>query len=252
MMQQKPTLVSVELGANEVLGVASGLLFPKAAYRGAASAGTFVPNALWQPVYDALIDSVKKTGAKALLVGLPKTTGFVSLRTGDELYLDRAAFLNFGVVIAPDCQGSANAIFVPIKVLNAVGAAQASGQAQTLSCTDTPGAQDNILTPADLGVVNGVIDGMNAHIQSVAAANGWAYLDLAALWQPWVARRGVFSIVNLLGCVRPYGQYVSLDGVHPNADGYQQMANAAADALNATYGFAIPQNPQAVLTTTCP
>jgi hypothetical protein len=45
---------------------------------------------------------------------------------------------------------------------------------------------------------------------------------------------------------------VSLDGVHPNEDGYQQMANAAADALNATYGFAIPLNPQAVLTSTCP
>jgi hypothetical protein len=30
--------------------------------------------------------------------------------------------------------------------------------------------------------------------------------------------------------------------------GYQEMANAAVDALNATYGFAIPVNPQAVLT----
>lgn len=252
MMQQKPTLVSVELGANEALGAASGLLFPKAGYRGAASAGTFVPNAVWQPVYDALIDSVKKTGAKVLLVGVPKTNGFVSLRTGDELYTDRAAFLNFGVIIAADCQGSTNSIFVPIKVLNAVGAAQATGSAQTISCTDTPGAQDNILTPADVQLIDGVIGGMNSHIQSVAQANGWAYMDLSTLWAQWVARRGAFSLVSMLGCVRPYGQYVSLDGVHPNAQGYQEMANAAADALNATYGFAIPANPQAVLTSVCP
>jgi GDSL-like Lipase/Acylhydrolase family len=252
MMQQNPTLVSVELGANEALGAASGLLFPKAGYRGAASAGTFVPNAVWQPVYDALIDSVKKTGAKVLLVGVPKTNGFVSLRTGDELYTDRAAFLNFGVIIAADCQGSTNSIFVPIKVLNAVGAAQATGSAQTISCTDTPGAQDNILTPADVQLIDGVISGMNSHIQSVAQANGWAYVDLSTLWAQWVARRGAFSLVSMLGCVRPYGQYVSLDGVHPNAQGYQEMANAAADALNATYGFAIPANPQAVLTSVCP
>jgi len=252
MMRQKPTLVSVELGANEALGAASGLLVPKAGYRAAASAGTFVPNAVWQPVYDAVIDSVKKTGAKVLLVGVPKSTGFVSLRTGDELYADRAAFLNFGVIIAADCQGSANAIFVPVKVLNTVGAAQATGTAQTLSCTDTSGAQDNILTPADIQVLDGVIDGMNSHIQSVAQTNGWAYLDLSTLWPQWVATRGVFSIVNLLGCARPYGQFVSLDGVHPNADGYQQMANAAADALNATYSFAIPTNPQTVLTSSCP
>src|SRR3954467_7471446 len=91
MMQQNPTLVSVELGANEALGAASGLIFPKAGYRGAASQGSIVPNAVWQPVYDQLIDSVKKTQAKVLLVGVPKTNGFVSLRTGDELYADRAA-----------------------------------------------------------------------------------------------------------------------------------------------------------------
>src|SRR6266566_2116945 len=136
MMRQNPTLVSVELGSNEALGAASGLLFPKAGYRRAASQGTIVPNAVWQPVYDQLIDSVKKTGAKVLLVGVPKANGFVSLRTGDELYQDRAAFQNFGVIIAADCQGNANSIFVPLKVTGAVGAAQATGQPQTLSCTD--------------------------------------------------------------------------------------------------------------------
>ena len=248
MMQQKPTLVSVELGANEVLGVASGLLFPKAGYRGAAAAGTFVPNAVWQPVYDQLIDSVKKTGAKVLLAGVPKTTGFVSIRTGDELYQDRAEFQAFGVIIAADCQGSANSIFVPIKVLNAVGAARATGQPQTLSCTDQPGAQDNILTPADVQAVNAIIDGMNSHIQGVAQQNGWAYVDFATVWAQWVAARGPFSLSKLLTCNLPYGQYTSLDGVHPNASGYQEMANAAATALNSTYGFAIPVLTQAVLT----
>jgi len=252
MMQQNPTLVSVELGANEALGAASGLLVAKAAYRGAASAGTYVPNNVWQPVYDALIDSVKKTGAKVLLVGVPMTTGFVSIRTGDELYQDRVAFQGYGVIISPNCQGSPNVIFVPIKVLNAVGAAQATGTAQTLSCLDTPGAQDNILTPADIQLIDGVISGMNAHISSVAQANGWAYMDMSAVWAQWVSRRGPFSVDFLLKCNRPYGQYVSLDGVHPNDQGYQEMANAAAEALNTTYGFAIPPNPVGVQTSVCP
>src|SRR5687767_6952551 len=52
MMMQDPTLVSVELGANEVFGAASGLLVPRSAYRGAGALGTYVPNAVWQPVYD--------------------------------------------------------------------------------------------------------------------------------------------------------------------------------------------------------
>jgi hypothetical protein len=252
MMQQNPTLVSVELGGNEVLQVVSGLLFPRAGYRGAAAQGTYVPNAIWQPVYDNLIDSVKKTGAKVILSGVPNTSGFVSLRTGDELYQDRAAFQSYGVIVAADCQGSANVIFTPSKVLGLVGAAQATGTAQTLSCTDTPGAQDNILTPADVQVVDGVLNGMSNHIKSVAQANGWAYMDMAAVWAPWVTRRGPFKVANLVGCVRPFGQYVSLDGIHPNVQGYQEMANAAALALNLTYGFEIPTNDQAVLTSTCP
>jgi hypothetical protein len=252
MMQQNPTLVSVELGGNEVLQVVSGLLFPRAGYRGAAAQGTYVPNSIWQPVYDNLIDSVKRTGAKVILAGVPNTNGFVSMRTGDELYQDRAAFQNYGVIVSADCQGSPNVIFTPSKVLGLVGAAQATGTPQTLSCTDTPGAQDNILTPTDVQIVDGVLTGMNNHIQAVAQENGWAYLDMSAVWAQWVTRRGPFSVANLLGCVRPFGQYVSLDGIHPNVQGYQEMANAAAAALNATYLFAIPPNPVNVLTSTCP
>ena len=252
MMMQSPTLVSVEMGGNEVLPVVSGLVFQRAAYRGAASAGTYIPNSIWQPVYDAIIDSVKKTGAKVVLTGVPTTNGFVSLRTGDELYQDRAAFQNYGVIVSADCQGNPNSIFTPSKILGLVGAAQATGTAQTLSCTDTPGAQDNILTPADIQTVDGVLIGMNNHIKAVAQANGWAYWDMSAVWSTWVTRRGPFSVVNLLSCVRPFGQYTSLDGIHPNVQGYQEMANAAATALNATYGFAIPTNPQTVLSTTCP
>ena len=247
MLRQSPSLVSVELGANEALGAASGLIVPKSGYRGAAAQGTIVPNSLWQPVYDQLIDSVKKSGAKVLLAGVPSTSGFVSLRTGDELYQDRAEFQQLGVIVSSDCQGNSNSIFVPIKVTAVVGAAQASGVAQTLSCADAPGVQDNILTPTDVQTLDALIAGMNAHIKSVAQTNGWAYMDLAAVWAQWVARRGPFSVATMFACVLPYGQYVSLDGVHPNVQGYQEMANAAADALNSTYGFAIPQNAQTVL-----
>jgi hypothetical protein len=191
---------------------------------------------------------VKKTGAKAILVGVPDVSSIVSFRTGDELWQNRAEFGNFGVVINADCQANGNLIFVPIKVATAVGTAQATGAAFDLSCSDTPGAQDNILTPADVTTITAVVAGMNSFIQSQASANGWAYLDLNAVLGKAVANRGAYSVFKQLTCALPYGQYISIDGVHPNVQGYQEMANAAADALNATYGFAIPVNPQAVLT----
>ena len=89
---------------------------------------------------------------------------------------------------------------------------------------------------------------MNSFIQSQASANGWAFLDLNAVLAKGMANRGPYSVVKQLSCTRPYGQFISLDGVHPNVQGYQEMANAAAAALNSAYGFAIPENPQTVLT----
>jgi lysophospholipase L1-like esterase len=89
---------------------------------------------------------------------------------------------------------------------------------------------------------------MNTYIQSQASLNGWAYMDLNAVLAKAVANRGNYSVVKQLTCTRPYGQFVSNDGVHPNVQGYQEMANAAAGALNTAYGFAIPTNEQTVLT----
>jgi lysophospholipase L1-like esterase len=245
MMQQNPTLVSVELGANEVLGVTTGLVAPAAAYR---TPSTLVPNSVWQPVYTRVLDSVKVTGAKAILVSVPNVSNIVSFRTGDELWQNRAEFASFGVVINANCQSNTNLIFVPTKVGTAVATAQATGTAQNLSCADAPGTQDQILTPADITTITAVVDGMNSFIQSQASANGWAFLDLNAVLAKGMANRGPYSVAKHLSCTRPYGQFVSLDGVHPNVQGYQEMANAAAAALNSAYGFAIPENPQTVLT----
>lgn len=246
MMMQNPTLVSVELGANEVLGVTTGLVAPAAAYR--PPAFTLVPNAIWQPVYAAVLDSVKKTGAKAILVSVPNVSNIVSFRTGDELWQNRAEFANFGVIVNANCQANTNLIFVPTKVGTAVATAQATGTAQNLSCADAPGTQDQILTPGDVTTITAVVAGMNSFIQSQATANGWAFLDLNAVLAKGMANRGPYSVAKQLSCTRPYGQYVSLDGVHPNVQGYQEMANAAAVALNDAYEFAIPVNPQAELT----
>jgi hypothetical protein len=245
MMMQNPTLVSVELGANDVLGVTTGLVLPAAAYR---TPHTLVPNAVWQPVYAAILDSVKKTGAKAMLVSVPNVSNIVSFRTGDELWQNRAEFANFGVIVNANCQASTNLIFVPTKVGTAVATAQATGTAQNLSCADAPGTQDQVLTPGDVTTISAVVDGMNSFIQAQASANGWAFVDLNAVLAKAMANRGPYSVVKQLGCTRPYGQFISVDGVHPNVQGYQEMANAAAAALNSAYGFAIPENPQTVLT----
>ncbi|HET9774972.1 MAG TPA: SGNH/GDSL hydrolase family protein [Gemmatimonadaceae bacterium] len=245
MMAQNPTLVSVELGANEVLrSVTGGILVPAAAYRQPDNTFTFYPMALWQPQYDAIVDSVAKTGAKALLVSVPLIPSLVGVYPGDDFYQQAAAFQSFGVIINPDCQGNTNLIYAFGKVFTALG----SPKPYNFSCTNNPAAADFILTPADTAFIDNLIRQMNDHISTQASSHGWAYLDLNSALASFVAQKSHFSLPAFLGCTRPFGQYISLDGIHPSADGQQEVANAAADALNSKYGFAIPKNSPAVLT----
>lgn len=203
MMMQNPTLVSVELGANEVLGAAtSGLMLPAAAYR---TPYTYVPLAVWQPVYKAVLDSVAKTRAKVLLVGVPNTSSIVSLRTGDAIWQDRAELQTFGVVVKADCNGSANLLYVLSKIGAAVATARATGSAYFLSCADVPGTQDYVLTPADVTTLTSVVNAMNDYIKSQASARGWAFLDLDALLAANVNPKPAYSVGVQFACNNPYG-----------------------------------------------
>ena len=251
MMAQNPTLVSVELGANEVLRtVTDGIVVPAAGYRQPDGTFTYYPTSVWQPQYDALIDSVAKTGAKALLVSVPLIPNLVGVYPGDDFWQDRAAFASFGININADCTGSQNQIYAFRKVLVAL----ASPKPYNFTCTNNPAGADFMLTQADTTFINGQIRTMNSHIQSKASTNGWAYLDLNTALASFVTQKPRFSLSRFLTCTRPFGQFISLDGIHPSVDGQQAIANAAADALNAHYGFEIPTNPQTILTTAqmCP
>jgi lysophospholipase L1-like esterase len=245
MMSQHPTLVSVELGANEVLRtVTGGILVPAAAYRQPDNTFTFYPITLWQPQYDAIVDSVAKTGAKALLVSVPLIPSLVGVYPGDDFYTDRAAFQSFGVIVNADCQGNTNLIYAFGKVFTAL----ASAKPYNFTCTDNPSAPDFILTQADTAFVDNLIRQMNTHISAQATQHSWAYLDLNTSLASFVAVKSHFSLAAFLGCKLPFGQYISLDGIHPTADGQQIIANAAADALNSQYSFVIPKVTVATLT----
>lgn len=231
MIARNPTLVSVELGSNEVLGATSGttaLVFPEAA---------------WEPVYNQVVSAVPMT-AKGVLVGLIDNLADVqAFRLGDDLWQDGLEFGLFNVQVSPDCHGNQNLIFVTLKVPLAVAAGLAQSQhglgAYVLSCTDVPATEDFILTPTDAGAINSQLQLMNAHIQAQATARGFAYFPLGALYDTRNAK-APFSVVKLMTSPAPFGPYFSLDGLHPSAAGQAILARAAAQALNAKYNLGIP------------
>jgi hypothetical protein len=237
MMALNPKLVSVELGSVEVLGARSGI---------AVSGVSLVPLQVWQPLYDAVLDSVQKVTKMAVIVGLPtNAANFPGFRRGSELWDDRLEFALFNVAVSPDCNGSANLLFVPIRVELAVAtglqlAAQHLGPF-VLSCAAGGQLdQDLVLTPAELAVVNAQIQAMNDHILSEAIRRGLAHFSLGALYdQPGL--KAPFSVVTMMTTPAPYGTLISFDGVHPSAAGSAVLAHAAAVALNATYKLGLPE-----------
>ena len=238
MLAQQPDAVSVEFGANELLGARSGLVAPGI---------TIVPTAAWKPAYDQLIAGVKSSGAKVLLVGLiSDVSNFPSFRTGAELYANRSEFVEFGILVSDDCGGAAsqNYVYVGAKVIGAYAlaqAAQATGTtAPQMSCADVPGTQDYVLTPADIAALDAQLLEMTSYIRQVAEENGWAFMELEVLF----GRRDLkapFSARTLLLSDEPYGPFISLDGVHPSGAGHQIIAREAARALNVTYHLGIPR-----------
>jgi hypothetical protein len=233
MMRLNPKLVSVEFGGNEVLNSRTGVAIPGV---------TIFPVSAWQPLYDALLDSVSKATKMAVLVGLIQDVRtFPAFRRGDELWQDRAEFAALNVAVSSDCQGSENLLFMPVRGPLAAGSGAAYARnglgAFPLSCAAGPATtEDYVLTPAEVSVVNDQMHAMSAHIRSEATRRGFAYFELGALYDR-TDIKGAYSAVAQLTTASPYGPLVSLDGVHPSAAGARILAEAAAAALTATYGL---------------
>lgn len=236
MEAQNPKIVSVELGGNDILGARAGFYLPGI---------NVVPVSAWEPQYREIAARVDAAAKHAVLVGLVNDVrSFPAFRTGAEFWNARATFAPFNVAVSANCENSTNLLFVPFIVPTAAGtgafyARNGLGQ-YTLSCANSAApTQDFILDGADVAAVNAQLAAMNAVIQDEARTRGFAYFALGALYEG-AATKPAFNAISVLTTAQPYGPYISLDGIHPSAEGQRVLADAAATALNTTYRLEIP------------
>ena len=221
MLAQKPTFVSVELAANEVLPASTGRI------------EAMTPYADWERDYDAVLAAVRGMGARAVLVGLPtNAANFPSIRRARELFNEWPELLALRITVSATCYFSSNYVFVPGYLLTLISRAPT-----TATCANVPGAVDYVLTPGDMTAINTRMMQMNARMQARAAESGWAYFSLDAVYG---LPKPSLDIVNVLFSSAPFGSSISLDGVHPSSAGQAILASAAARAITAKYGVAIP------------
>jgi hypothetical protein len=220
MLAQRPTFVSVELAANEVLPATTGRV------------SAMTPYASWEKDYDQVIAAVRSTGARAVLVGLPdRAADFPSVHSARELFHEWPYLLTLGIAVSASCERSSNYIFVPGYLLTLLSRAPT-----TATCEDVPGAVDYVLTPSDMDAIDTRMAQMNDHIQELTTENGYAYFALSELYD---LPKPPFDVRDVLFSGAPFGASISLDGVHPSAQGQSVLADAAVRAVNARYGLAI-------------
>ncbi|HTO73082.1 MAG TPA: hypothetical protein VMJ30_04650, partial [Gemmatimonadales bacterium] len=116
-----------------------------------------------------------------------------------------------------------------------IGAAMAGDPPPTLSCTDVPGADDDVLTPRELATWRMDALRRELHVRRLARAAGYGFFRVedALFRHPGFKRP--FSLTQLLEGSQPYGPFMSLDDLHPNAAGHGLIARAALQALFQAY-----------------
>ncbi|MHB0962511.1 MAG: hypothetical protein ACYC5V_04780 [Gemmatimonadaceae bacterium] len=240
MQQQRPTLVTVELGAGEVMRAAtSGLVVVGTSYTQKA-AWTLMPAAVFAVVFDSIADSVKATRAPAVFIGVPQLMSLPAWRAGDVLWQQRAGLASYGLSVASDCQGSANLVNTVAVLPPLVAAARAEGTTQALSCADRPGETDNVLTSADAALIAQTITAINVAIKAAADQRQIPYVDVPLFSSEIPFAAPAFTAAGMLGSDAPFGMATSLDGILPSAFGHELMADRIAAALNEKYRWAIP------------
>jgi hypothetical protein len=168
-----------------------------------------------------------------VLLGLPNNAAnFPSIRRAREFFNEWPDLLALGISMSLNCYFSSNYVFIPGYVLTLI-----SRSPTTATCKNVPGEVDYVLTSSEISTINARMARMNAHIEAKANENGYAFFKLAALYDlPKIN----LNLVDVLFSNSPFGPNISLDGVHPSAQGQSILANAAVQAINAKYGLVIP------------
>ncbi len=228
----QPTFMSVWIGNNDVLGAAL-----------AGDASLVTDATTFATRYNAMVDSLQAMGVQgAVLIGVANVTAIPHLSPGVAYFLaaqDPAWPPTFAVAAscAPAAFGGVGEqTMVPFGYGFGVLMAQATaGTPVTLDCaSDAP-----VLSATELQTLGTAVAAFNQTIAAAATAQGWAYLDPNPPLDSLAQAGEIPLFPNTSGAdalLRPFGDFFSFDGVHPNAAAHQLIADHVMDAIEATYG----------------
>jgi lysophospholipase L1-like esterase len=247
-LEANPTFVSVWIGSNDLLDAAlTGVLVATPGVsRGITSQQTF------ETRYAAMLAQLQ-AGAElegGVLIG--------ALNPGDASLLIRAATL----VTDPAFKAEFDRLAQQPTTLRASCTASTESLISLLIIEDirngthppeigcepepaplAPVGDLHVVDAAEQQTIAMAVADYNAYIAARALALGFAYLDPNVVLASLRQSGQIPGVPDLTSATAPFGQYVSLDGVHPSAKGQAVVANAVIAAINEEYGLSIPDVP---------
>jgi len=247
-----PTFASAWIGNNDVLEAAvSGVLTAMPGVsRGVTPVATFAANV------DATVDPI--SAAPNLRGGV--LIGVVNV-TSTPILFPAAALLNpqfkagfdmyagTTTTILPNCTPTSRAL-VSFRIVSAIRDFVASGGSQghppVISCAKGQFPQSAlvgelfVLDEQEIASLAQTVAQYNAALQAKATSLGWAYYDPNPALDQLRASGAIPAVPNLASATNTFGDYISLDGVHPRRPAHVILANGIAAAINTTYGTTLP------------
>ncbi len=255
-----PTFITVEVGANDVLGAAT---------RGDITLLT--PSASFATTMDALAARLDGTGAKVAIANVPNVTSIPHFTRASILWCLKTGACPGVPATVPFSLGSfsidnscAPAAAVPgaigdtylltFSTLGGVVGTLSAGRFASVNCaTDqvllAPAATPTVpsvpagatITPAELTAINAAVAAFNTKIAAIATAHGYALVDFAALLAAQAAN--IPPIPSFGTPTKLFGTLFSQDGIHPAKAGQKIIANGFIAAINAKFGTTLTAIP---------
>ncbi len=233
----QPTFASIWVGNNDILLPAlSG--FPA----GATPVPTFVTN------YSKMINQLVAgaPGLKGVLIAVVQVANVPLLFQAGALNNPAVAGAATAVAGRPvsldptTCAGANAGALVNFQYLVAI-AARPPGFPGTVFCqkvtgggTTDPG-DNGILDLGEQATVTATINSYNAYIKAKADSIGFAFYDPNTTLLTLKNNGSIPAFPNLASTTQPFGQYFSLDGVHPSAAAHILIANDIITVINTKY-----------------
>jgi len=229
-----PTFATVWVGNNDVL--APAVLGQPAA---ATSQANFVAN--YSKLINQLVAGAR--GVKGVLIGVVQVTNAPVLFTAQALQnpafvAGLSAIAGKPLVVDPITCTPTSTSLIALPMFAQI---RAGVLPPIVACAKTPTPPIGdifVLDPVEQVQVKAIVDGYNGYIKAKADSIGFGYYDPNVTLARLATQDAVLGshVPNLASPTATFGQFVTLDGVHPSGATHVQVANDLMAVINAKYG----------------